>query len=179
MTGNNHDDPEYGYGCAKVLIGIALIVALLLAIGEASKAQSMIDCKIDSVLKCRDIPPFTRKLIIAQARLESGNYNSKLYQEHCNLFATQHPKRRPTYSKGPYGSAEGRKNRYASFNSVEESVEDHLLYFNYIEEKPHSKSTAQYVRKLKANHYFESSEQKYINGIKTIIKKSLSGKLYN
>lgn len=149
-----------------------LALLLILAIPCFSQSTEEIDCRIRNVLQMNNIPPFTIKLLISQAKLESGNYSNGLVKKHCNLFSMRHPTRRATCSIGPLGRAEKRKG-FASFNSIEDSVLDQLLYFEHIGLKLEFKTTRQFVRELKKHHYFESSELKYENALKVYNKQQL------
>ncbi len=149
----------------RSLIIIAAVIWLVIVSSLKAKAQTeMIDLEIKTTLECAGVPPFTIKLLIAQAKFESGNYQSKLFREHCNLYGMVHPRRRNTYSKGPYARAEKRC-CYASYNSVQESVQDQLLYLWYVGEKPAYKTTAQYATRLKQLHYYESPVKHYTKGL--------------
>ncbi len=152
------------FGLERVFWVGYIIVVLMMGVVKCSAQTEMIDLEIKTTLECAGVPPFTIKLIIAQAKFESGGYKSKLFREHCNLFGMVHPRRRNTYSKGPYARAEKRC-CYASYNSVQESVQDQLLYLWYVGEKPAYKTTSQFVNRLKELHYFESGKAHYIKGL--------------
>lgn len=124
-----------------------------------------IEKRIDFVLQKAGIQPFNRRLIIAQAKLESGNFKNKLTRKHNNIFAMRHPSRRPTTSLGPLATAEKRKG-YASYASIEDATRDFLMYLEYVKLQPKYKSTYAYVSDLKRKRYFESNLDHYVKGIK-------------
>src|SRR5690606_2489263 len=49
----------------------------------------------------------TAKILVAQARFESGGYTNRLSVNHNNVFSMQHPVIRRTTSLGPLATAEG------------------------------------------------------------------------
>lgn len=108
----------------------------------------------------------TSRLIVAQARLESGDYKNALTRHHNNVFSMQHPRKRKTTSLGPFASAEKRKNRYASYASVRDSVTDLFLYFKAKKIRPTQPSLTRYVKTLKSKGFFEDPEVKYKKGLK-------------
>ena len=63
-------------------------------------------------------------IIIAQARLESGNYTSRIFRESNNLFGMRHPRVRPTVSLGS-------KYHHAVYEHWTASVDDYLLWLDY------------------------------------------------
>jgi uncharacterized FlgJ-related protein len=107
-------------------------------------------------------------LIIAQAKLESGNFTNRLTRHHNNIFSMQHPKKRPTTSLCGCARAENRDG-YASFSSIESAVEDYVLYLEFSKITKISTSE-EYVRLLKKKKYFESSEKKYLRAITKLMK---------
>lgn len=60
-------------------------------------------------------------IVLAQAKLETGNYNSFIFKNNNNLFGMRQPLVRVTISLGS-------KLGYATYNSWRESVLDYALY---------------------------------------------------
>ena len=80
-----------------------LLFILLLPVLASAQVR-----EIDSIATARGLAPFTVKLLIAHARVESGNFTNNLTTKYNNLFGMKHPRQRPTMSVGPVASAEGR-----------------------------------------------------------------------
>lgn len=60
-------------------------------------------------------------IVLAQARLETGNYRSIIFKQNNNLFGMKHPRVRSTTSKGSrFG--------HAYYNTWRESVIDYAFY---------------------------------------------------
>ena len=76
-------------------------------------------------------------IVLAQMKLESGNYTSKLALENNNYFGMKQPRRRLTTSLGE-------KNGYASYQSWVHSVLDYALW------------QKEYARQLTENQYLDS-----------------------
>lgn len=142
----------------------------LLSFGAVSKSvvntsASTVDSLINAKLVAKGVPAFTRKLLIAQARFESGNYTNTLAKKHNNLYGMLHPRKRPTTSMGRLGRAEGRIG-YAQFRSLEDCIDDQLLYFEYIGVKLNFKNTYEFALALKKNYYYGVSVDAYTKGLK-------------
>jgi uncharacterized FlgJ-related protein len=150
------------------LIGYAFIFALMLLVlglGKCSAQSHKIDSTIKAVLAEHNVPPFTTKLLVAQAKLESGNYTNKLFLKHNNLYGMMHPKRRKTTSFGSRARAEGRAG-YAQYKTIEDSVKDMLLYMQYKEHPLRYKSAYSYVHTIKSKGFFTAPEAEYLAGLK-------------
>jgi len=132
------------------------------------KLEETIEQKIYNTCLDNGLDTLMAKIIVAQARHESGNFKSKLFKEHRNAFGLLHSRRRKTTSRGPLGRAEGR-NGYASYNTVQESTQDALfmlmnrgdIKFNSIDD---------YSIWLKSIHYYEADEKLYRNALKKHLK---------
>ena len=95
-------------------------------------------------------------IVLAQMKLESGNYTSKLALENNNYFGMKQPRRRLTTSLGE-------KNSYASYQSWVHSVLDYALW------------QREYAKQLTENQYLDSlskyaEDKKYILKIKKLLK---------
>lgn len=110
------------------------------------------------------------RVIVAQAKHESGNFKSKLFKEHNNTFGFLHSKRRcSTTSVGPNGCAEGRRG-YASYNNIEESTIDALIFL-YNKNELKFKSVEEYSHWLKSINYYEANEELYTTALKRHLNK--------
>lgn len=150
-----------------LLVGAMLLLSIINACGQVDIHK--MDSTVDAVLKVHNVPPFTRKLLVAQAKFESGNYTNSLFRNHNNLYGMMHPRKRTTKSIGGKARAEG-KAGYAKFRSVEDSVEDMLIYLWDKEQMPRYTSTKQYVHFLKTNKFFTASELHYLHGLEYYLK---------
>lgn len=97
-------------------------------------------------------------VVLAQARIESGNFKSKLFKESNNLFGMRIAKGRPTTAQ------EGRNN-YAKYNNWKESVLDYALmqarYYN------NCKTESEYLAQIQKNY---CEENNYIDLLKQCMK---------
>lgn len=96
-------------------------------------------------------------IVLAQAKLETGNFTSKIFKENNNLFGMREAKQRIT-------TAQGTENNHAYYHSWQESVLDYAFYqCRYLS----SISTeAQYFNYLKQSYAEDTS---YVNRLQTII----------
>lgn len=99
------------------------------------------------------------EIVFAQAILESGHFNSKLFKINNNLFGMRLPKKRET-------TATGKNLGYAKYRDWTESVKDYALFQQFITRKK-SYTQAEYYNYLD-RVYCESSG--YSSKLKKIIK---------
>lgn len=93
-------------------------------------------------------------VMVAQSRIETGWYSSKIFKEGSNLFGMKLPKRRAT-------TASGEHRNHAKYDSWIKSVEDYKLWQEMVLQKVNSKKEyLDYISK----HYAENPN--YLNLIK-------------
>jgi hypothetical protein len=107
----------------------------------------------------------TARILVAQARFESGGYTNRLTIRHNNVFSMQHPRQRTTTSLGALATAEGRPNTYASYNTIRDSVADLFLYFKAKNIPITQPSITRYVNTLKKKSFFEAPVDRYRKGV--------------
>lgn len=82
-------------------------------------------------------------IVYAQAKLETGNFTSKIFKENNNLFGMREAKVRPTTNKGT-------ENNHAYFDTWYDSVLDYAMY------------SAAYLHDIKTeDEYFQYLSQNY------------------
>lgn len=90
------------------------------------------------------------EVVLRQARIESGNFKSRVFLENNNMFGMKIPSKRPNMVSG--------SNRgYAVYNNWQESVIDYALYQVY---SGKNLSKEDYINMLN-NNYAEDTE--YLN----------------
>lgn len=148
-------------------------ILLLLSIPVGSYFSIKIFCKVpdyqiknDSfnekklILYLKELRIKYPHIVLAQAKIESGNYNSVLFKKNNNLFGMRHPGVRTTTSKGSrFG--------YAYYNSWRESVLDYALFSVYVGK---SISSEKEYYDFLGRVYAEDSS--YIRVIKSTIEKN-------
>lgn len=104
-----------------------------------------------------------QRIILAQAKHESGGFKNSLTVYHNNVFAMLHPRQRRTLSMGPWAKAEGRGG-YGSYASIEDATRDYILYcrFMNVQQKTDAKS---YIYQLKRLWYFGDNRERYLRGV--------------
>jgi len=96
-------------------------------------------------------------VVFAQARLETGNFTSKVFRENKNLFGMKLPRVRST-------TAIGEQNNHASYIRWQHSVADYKLWQDEVIKKYRTKRA--YLRYL-SKHYAE--DKKYIHKLKQML----------
>jgi flagellum-specific peptidoglycan hydrolase FlgJ len=107
--------------------------------------------------------------IEAQAKHETGNFKSVVYNSMRNLFGMKHPTHRP--SVGVKGMAASDGGNYQKYSSDAESVHDLLLWMDYTKFPTQVKDSAEYAEQLKARGYFTAGLTEYKNALIHWIKK--------
>ncbi len=97
-------------------------------------------------------------IVFAQAKLESGNFKSKIFEENNNLFGMKQPSIRTT-------TATGEQYNHATYNSWRESVLDYALYS--CKYTSSIKSESEYIAYL-GSRYAEDTN--YMFKLKNILK---------
>jgi len=114
-----------------------------------------------------------RKYLIAQAKLESGNFKSNIYRKTNNPLAMGHAiKRKQLGDPSPSGIFEGDGGsglNIQKYRNDTQGFRDMFLWYAY-GNFPTSVTTAQeYVRELKKRKYFSLNEQDYLDGLQSYL----------
>ena len=94
---------------------------------------------------------------LAQARLETGNFTSKIFKENKNMFGMKLPKSRKT-------TAIGEQNNHAKYTSWVQSLADYKLWQSDVLKKANTKR--KYLRYLSKNY---AEDKKYIHKLKQML----------
>ena len=90
------------------------------------------------------------EIVLRQARIESGNFKSRIFLENNNMFGMKIPNKRPNMVSG--------SNRgYAVYNSWQESIIDYALYQVY---SGKNLSQEDYIKMLNNNY---AEDVNYLN----------------
>lgn len=139
----------------------------------------------------------TAKYVIAQSRLETGNYKSKVKETDNNLFGMSYAGK-PGTTKGSIKPPKERDkkckstgicanvNYYARYKTLQDSINDRLKRYDSItinnvtpQMLKDSTSAAQYAKLLKRRGYYTASENEYATALTNIssvlnVKKKIS-----
>lgn len=116
--------------------------------------------------------PSAAKLVVAQARHETGNYTSNIFRLNNNLFGMKYVKQ-PLAQQGNK-SPEG--DYYAKYANVGDSVQD-LVNRNYkitrggvsFDQLKNVSDSTDFAQKLKKRGYYGASVNEYANGLKNAL----------
>lgn len=97
----------------------------------------------------------------AQSAHETGGWKSAIFLSNNNAFGMKYAKQ---------VNALGEKNGYANYKGVNNSVADFAAWYirkrtNIMSFPLYINSTADFVKFLKLNNYFEDDEQNYLKGV--------------
>lgn len=132
------------------------------------QVQLTIEERIASVLSDSGITDIaTQKLMIAQAKFESGNFKNRLSVEHNNVFSLHHSDY-DTLSLGRLASAEGCA-CFASYRSVEDATRAYLRLIARMK-IPRQPNPTVFADALKRRGYYTSSVHHYEQGLRYWIR---------
>jgi hypothetical protein len=153
---------------------VSILTILTLSIGSigmsdnelcsSSPTEEKIDyeSRIRIVLENEGIDPYITELIVAQSKLESGNYKNTL-TPYNNVFA-RHYSKKDTFAISAGAPAEGHS-RFAKYPSVESATLSQLWYFRKKKYSFKWKSPYQFALELKQKHYYEADLMLYTKGL--------------
>jgi hypothetical protein len=118
--------------------------------------------RIRAVLQSEETDPYVIELLVAQSKLESGNYKNTL-TPYNNVFA-RHYSKRDTFAISAGAKAEGHS-RFAKYPSVEYATLSQLDYFRRLHYSFKWKSPYQFALELKRKHYYEADIMAYTKGL--------------
>lgn len=90
-------------------------------------------------------------IVYSQAKLESGNFSSKIFRENNNLFGMKMARQRAT-------TATGENRGHATYSSWRQSVDDYAMYYN------------KYLSRLSRSEYIEYLGRNYAQDANYISK---------
>jgi len=139
------DNPEQGTSGADTMDAVRFYNVALDTIGD------------------RASEPIVR-IITAQAMHETGVFTSPVFMENNNAFGMRQPEKRPTVSIG--------ENRgYAVYESVEDSIRDLILWFDYNKIPVEFNSVGAYTAKIREYSYYEAGYADYTASVKMHLMK--------
>jgi len=139
------------------LTAIALLISV--RVGSATfKKEMPIPFSVSNMMKVMNkVGILFPDVVLAQARLETGNFTSKVFKENNNLFGMKLPRVRNT-------TAIGEQNSHATYASWLQSVADYKLWQDEVVKKYRTKRA--YLRYL-SKHYAE--DKRYIHKLKQML----------
>lgn len=99
-------------------------------------------------------------IVMAQAIIETGNFNSTIYKENNNLFGMKLPMVRPTVAVGV-------KKEYAVYSSWKESIADYIIWQSIY---ARNLTEEEYLNKLKSVY---AEDSKYVEKIRMVISQNI------
>jgi flagellum-specific peptidoglycan hydrolase FlgJ len=109
---------------------------------------------VELLMDCNVKYPY---IVLAQAKLESGNFTSKIFKQNNNMFGMRKARRRIT-------SSQSEKNTYAYYRDWVDCVYDYAMYQSNVMCDVTSEN--QYFDKLSARYAEDST---YVSKLKDII----------
>ena len=136
---------------------IALFISL--EVGSASfKRRAEMPFSTTNMLKImNEVGIVYPDIVMAQAKIETGHFTSKVFKENNNLFGMRLPRQRST-------TATGEQYNHATYTSWRQSVVDYKIWQDRVLTKVHSRRA--YLRYLH-NNYAENKQ--YVKLIKKMI----------
>ena len=160
----------------KSLIGFGAAVGLLLVFGftsnPANKVQNL--SQEEKLIVIREYNGFSEQrliekisqlnfryphIILAQAKLESGNFKSTIFLENNNMFGMKEAKLRANLAKGT-------NRNHAYYETWQDCILDYALYYStYLSD---IRTEGEYFEYLRQNY---AEDPTYVQRLKEVIKK--------
>ena len=134
-----------------------------------TQTSRSIQQKIFNRLRERGVPADTARMIVAQAVHETGNFTSELFARGNNAFGMKLPRRRNTLAIDRGLKVEG--DPAASFNSVEDSVDDLLLWLDFNSLPINYSTLEDYIAAIRRKGYFTDTYIRYLTGVRRRLEK--------
>ena len=134
-----------------------------------TQTSRSIQMRIFNRLRERGVPADTARMIVAQAIHETGNFTSELFEKGNNAFGMKLPRRRPTLAIDRGLRVEG--DPAASFNSVEDSVDDLLLWLDFNSLPVNYSTLEDYIGGIRRKGYFTDTYIRYLTAVRRRLEK--------
>lgn len=118
---------------------------------------------VDKVLG-EGVSMVTKRIITAQAMHETGVFTSTVFVENNNPFGMRQPQKRETTS---IGESKG----YAVYESLEASIRDLQMWFDYNQIPLEFSTASAYSAKIREYSYYEAPYADYTAALKAHLKK--------
>jgi uncharacterized FlgJ-related protein len=118
---------------------------------------------VETLKKCNVKYPH---IVLAQAKLESGNFSSKIFKQNHNMFGMRKAKQRIT-------TAESEKNGYAYFRDWVDGIHDYCMYQSSV--LCNITNEDEYFAKLSEKY---AEDTTYVSKLKNIIKNEKLKKIF-
>lgn len=105
------------------------------------------------------------EIVVAQARHESGNFTSPIFEENWNPFGMKRPRLRKT-------TAIGSNRGHAVYPSLSDAVLDYVFYLRARQIPFDIESVSEFVIVIKNKGYFEDSYRNYVRGVRGFFEES-------
>lgn len=161
----------------KVLLGVGAVLALFILFGfttATSKDPIQTLSQEEKLIVIREYNEFSEQslitkikqlnfkfphIVLAQAKLESGNFKSTIFLENHNMFGMREAKLRANLAKGT-------NRAHAFYDSWQDCVIDYALFYStYLYD---IKTEGEYFEYLRQNY---AEDPTYVQRLKQIIKK--------
>lgn len=141
------------------------LVGLLVAYKVFQRTSLSPETAIKKVFQGSKYSPMI-PLITAQAKHETGDFKSEIFNLANNMFGMKVPGARPSQRSGVFVARDGE--RYSKFNSVMDSAKDQLLYFEN-QRFPVITDPFQFALQLKNRGYYGDTFNNYLSGIQRFL----------
>jgi len=108
-----------------------------------------------------------RRYLIAQAKLESGNFESNIYRRENNPLGMTHARKRDQLGRASSIIHEG--NPIQHYRNDTQGFRDMFLWYDYGNFPTRVDSAKEYVRQLKKRKYFSLNESEYLKGLESYL----------
>jgi len=155
-----------GLGGIALLLGAGVPLIMYLFVNNKANLINQLTIQLSKWRKLR-------KYLIAQAKLESGDFGSNIYKKTNNPLAMGHAtKRKQLGDPSPSGIFEGDGSSGLSIQKYRNDTQgfrDMFLWYAYGNFPTSVDSAEEYVRQLKKRNYFGLDESAYLKGLESYL----------
>lgn len=144
-----------------ILAGGLVTLLLVWKIFPTATEKQTISSRIISKLKAAGFSTRMATYWVAVSKFETADFQSRLFKEDNNLWGMKLAAIRPNTQAGAGGSG------FAKYNSVEDSIEDIILYLKWFKYPKDFAFPDEMVGYMKMKGYFEEPYSYYLNGVKS------------
>jgi len=143
-----------------LITGLAGIYLVAVLIRKSRKGEAAVNSVIKKSEWVNLYP-----LILAQSKLETANYTSRVYRDLNNLFGMNVPSKRPFLGERGTRTPEG--GTYAKYPDDVTSVKDYVEWLRYTKFPTNSMNSETFVNEMQRRGYFTTSKENYLKALKS------------
>ena len=146
-----------------IILVIALLGVPTYLLVKRRTSPGRIDWSILNDSEFAQLKPY----LIAQAKVESADFQSEIFKKYNNAFGMGCPRKRPTTQTGCSEPNYDGGRRVGIYSSPNESLRDQILWLRYTRFPKEVYSTEEFAEQMKKRSYFQTDTLTYIKALES------------